>query len=91
MFSFDRLIFTETFDRAYADLAQQAQKQCDKALNFLQVNPRHNSLRLKPILPAKIYWEARVNTGDRIILRPDGKTVYLVDVVTHDEIGRYGS
>lgn len=85
------MVFTKTFDKAYASLPRPTQNQCDKAIRFLLENPNHNSLRLKPIVPAKVYWEASINMGDRLILRLEGDTAHLMDVVTHDRIGRYGS
>lgn len=91
MFSFDRLVFTKTFNDAYATLSSEKQKQCDKALRFLKKNPQHPGLRLKPILPAKVYYEASINMADRIVLRPDGNVARLIDAVTHDKIVRYGS
>ena len=90
MARFSQLVLTKTFDKAYAGLAQPIQKQCDKAIRFLIQNPSHNSLRFKPIEPAKKYWEASINMGDRLIIRPDGDVAYLMDVVTHDGISKYG-
>jgi hypothetical protein len=47
-------------------------------------------LNVKPILPDKHYSEARISSGDRIIFRLEGGTMYFMDVVKHDDIGRYG-
>jgi Txe/YoeB family toxin of Txe-Axe toxin-antitoxin module len=47
-------------------------------------------LRLKPIEPEKFYSEARINSGDRLIYRVEGGKLWVVDVVSHDDIGRYG-
>jgi hypothetical protein len=47
-------------------------------------------LRVKPILPDKFFLEARISSGERIVFRIAVGTVYFVDVVPHDEIGRYG-
>jgi hypothetical protein len=47
-------------------------------------------LRVKPIWPEKYYLEARLNQGDRIVFRIEGGTLYFVDIVSHDEIDRYG-
>lgn len=47
-------------------------------------------LRVKPILPEKYFMEARISAGDRIIFRLDAARIVFVDVVPHDEIGRYG-
>ena len=45
---------------------------------------------MKPIQPEKHYLEARLNSGDRIVFRIEGETVFFVDVVKHDDIERYG-
>ena len=47
-------------------------------------------MRVKPIQPDKFYNEARINSGDRLVFRIEKKTVWFVDVVSHDDIGRYG-
>ncbi len=47
-------------------------------------------MRVKPIEPEKYYNEARINEGDRLIFRIEADTIWFVDVVTHDDIGRYG-
>jgi mRNA-degrading endonuclease RelE of RelBE toxin-antitoxin system len=45
--------------------------------------------RVKPILPAKVYYEARIASGDRLVFRIEQRTLYLIDIVHHDEIDRY--
>lgn len=47
-------------------------------------------LNVKPILPDKHYFEARFGSGDRIVFRRAEGTIFFVDVVKHDDIGRYG-
>ena len=49
-----------------------------------------SGLNVKPILPDKHYYEARISSGDRIVCRMEGTTIYFIDVVKHDDIGRYG-
>jgi hypothetical protein len=46
-------------------------------------------MNVKPILPDKHYLEARISSGDRIVFRLDQGALFFVDVVTHDDIGRY--
>ena len=46
-------------------------------------------LNVKPILPDKRYLEARIGSGDRIIFRVEQDAVFFVDIVKHDDIGRY--
>jgi hypothetical protein len=57
------------------------------ALIKRQVTP---GLRIKPILPGKYYLEARISSGERIVFRVEGDTIFFADVVPHDEISRYG-
>jgi hypothetical protein len=47
-------------------------------------------VNVKPILPDKHYLEARISSGDRIVFRLDQGVLFFVDVVKHDDIGRYG-
>ena len=47
-------------------------------------------LNVKPILPDKHYFECRISSGDRIVFRVEGHAIYFMDVVKHDDIGRYG-
>jgi len=48
-------------------------------------------MRVKPMLPGKFYNEARISSGDRLIFRIADGVLYLIDLVTHDEIARYSS
>ena len=66
------------------------QEQCEEGLAQLLDDPLPPGLHLKPIRPSNKYWEARINRGDRLILYPVGGTAYVMDVVTHDEIKRWG-
>jgi hypothetical protein len=47
-------------------------------------------VNVKSILPDKHYLEGRISSGDRIVFRVEGTTIYFMDVVKHDDIGRYG-
>jgi hypothetical protein len=47
-------------------------------------------LNVKPIQPDKHYLEARISSGDRIVFRVEHGTIFFIDVVKHDDIGRYG-
>jgi hypothetical protein len=87
---FLRLEETEQYKRAKADLQQATRKQVAKRQLLLFTNPAHPSLQTHHIMPDKHYWEAYVNRGDRIIYIPEGDRLVLVDVVSHDDIGRYG-
>jgi len=47
-------------------------------------------INVKPILPEKHYLEGRISSGDRIVFRVEGRSIFFMDVVGHDDIGRYG-
>lgn len=47
-------------------------------------------LNVKPILPDKHYLEARISSGDRLVFRVEQQAILFIDVVKHDDIGRYG-
>lgn len=88
--SFLRADFSEQFKEAYAGLQVAQQNGVDKAVMALLKQQPTPGMRVKPIEPDKYYDEARINDGDRLIHRTANGTVYFVDVVTHDEIGKYG-
>jgi Txe/YoeB family toxin of Txe-Axe toxin-antitoxin module len=48
-------------------------------------------MRLKPIQPEKYDREARINHGDRLVYRIDEGKLWVIDVVSHDDIVRYGN
>lgn len=82
--------WSEQWKRSYAKLGPEQQRGCDKAAIALIKKGSSSGLRVKPIQPDKYYQEARINSGDRIVFRTDGSTIYFVDVVAHDDIKRYG-
>ena len=87
---FTQLEYTAQFEKSYCKLGPATQKQCDEALKqLLEAVPRPG-LHLKPILPSKQFWEARLSKGDRLILLPRGEVAFVIDVVKHDDISRYG-
>ena len=60
------IVLTETFKNGYANLPPKIQKKAEKALRLLAGNPRHPSLRSKPIEGAKGIYEARVDQNYRL-------------------------
>lgn len=90
MTPFEELNLTRQFQKSYRDLETRLQKQCDRALRYLLEAPDHPGLNVKPILPSKVYWEARINRSDRLVFRPEGATAHIIDVVEHDDIERWG-
>jgi hypothetical protein len=83
-------IWSETWQESYTKLSAERQEACDHAALALIKQIPSPGLRIKPIQPAKFYLEARINSGDRIVFRIAEGTVFFVDVVTHDDIARYG-
>jgi hypothetical protein len=84
------LVLSARFLKSRRSLSEAAQSECDDALEALRLGQSSSGLRIKPILPGKHYLEARVNRGDRIIFRREGNKLLIIDVVSHDEIKRYG-
>lgn len=83
--------FSRRFEKSYAGLTVAQQKGVDKAVLALLKRRPTPGMRVKPILPDKYYAEARINDGDRLIHRVDSGTLWVVDVVAHDDIDRYGT
>jgi mRNA-degrading endonuclease RelE of RelBE toxin-antitoxin system len=83
-------VWSEGWKRAYRALSADRQKSCDRAAIALVKWESSPGLRVKPILPEKYYFEARIGTGDRIVFRVEAGIIYFIDVVKHDDIDRYG-
>jgi hypothetical protein len=82
--------WTDTWKESYGGLSSERQAACDVAAISVMKQEFTHGLRVKPIQPEKYYFEARINSGDRIIFRIEGGTIYFIDVVSHDDINRYG-
>jgi hypothetical protein len=82
--------WSESWKESYARLSADRQMACDEAAIALIKQVASSGLRIKPIHPDKYYLEARINSGDRIVFRIEEGTIFFVDVVHHDDIGRYG-
>jgi len=87
---FLQAVWSEAWKRSYTSLSADRQRACDEAAISVIKQTMSAGLRVKPIQPEKYYSEARINSGDRIVFRVEGGTVYFIDVVKHDDIGRYG-
>jgi hypothetical protein len=74
----------------YAELTVERRRSCDEAALSLIKKESSPGLRIRPIQPEKYYFEARINSGDRIIFRIEAGTIFFIDIVKHDDIGRYG-
>lgn len=81
--------FSKRFEKSYGGLTVTLQNGVDKAvIALLKRNPTPG-MRVKPIQPDKFYDEARINDGDRLVHRIENDTLWVVDVVPHDDIDRY--
>ena len=83
-------LWTEQWWESYARLPLERQASCDRALMALLKGIDTPGLHVKPILPEKYYLEGRIGSGDRIVFRVEAGTIHFMDVVKHDDIGRYG-
>lgn len=81
--------FSKRFEKSYTRLTVAQQNGVDKAVIALLKRKPTPGMRVKPIQPDKYYDEARINDGDRLVHRIDSGTLWIVDVVPHDDIDRY--
>lgn len=82
--------WSRRWDKSYRKLTHEQQKGVDKVVMALIRQQPTPAMRVKPVEPEKYYNEARINDGDRIIHRIEAGKVWFVDIVVHDDIGRYG-
>jgi mRNA-degrading endonuclease RelE of RelBE toxin-antitoxin system len=83
-------VWSEQWKASYLELSSDRQAACDEAAISLIKQASSPGLRIKPIHPEKYYFEARINSGDRIVFRIEEGTIFFTDVVKHDGIDRYG-
>ena len=88
---YESIVTSERFKKTYKKATKQLQEQVDDTVQQLFENPKIPGLRVKPIKHAGYYYEARINSGDRLIFRAEGKILILVNFVKRDDIGDYGS
>jgi hypothetical protein len=84
------VVWSDVWKESYAKLNAERQSACDGTALTLIKQISSSGLRIKPIQPSKYYLEARINSGDRIIFRISEGTIFFIDVVSHDDISRYG-
>jgi hypothetical protein len=87
---FPTAVFSDRFKESYSRLSAEKQRDCDQAVLSVIKGLESPGLRIKPIQPDKHYLEARIGSGDRVVFRRAVGQLLIIDVVTHDEIGRYG-
>jgi mRNA interferase RelE/StbE len=80
------IVLTETFIKGYENLPPHIQKKAKKAIRFLANDPRHPSLRSKPVEGAKGIFEARVDQSYRMTYERLEDDVLIMRVVgEHDK------
>jgi mRNA-degrading endonuclease RelE of RelBE toxin-antitoxin system len=78
---------TETFEKCLLELPERIQKKVIKAIRFLAHDPRHKSLKSKPIQGVPGIYETRVDRGYRMTYeRLPGNILRLRVVGKHDEV-----
>jgi hypothetical protein len=82
--------FSTQFDESYAALQHNQKAGADKVIIALLKGETTPGMRIKPIEPDKVYNEARINDGDRLVYRIERGTVFFADIVPHDLINKYG-
>lgn len=88
--AFRSVKLTRTFDRSFRRLGSESQEQVKEALKLLVKSPLSNGLHMKPIRPNNVYYEARTDRGDRLVIYPASNTAHVMDVVSHDELKKWG-
>ena len=83
------ITFAARFKKNYAAYPLRDHARIDDLIMALCKGAHTPGMRVKPIEPGKVYFEARVNDGDRLIFRVENDTLHVVDVVPHDWIGKY--
>jgi hypothetical protein len=83
-------VWSSRWAKSYAALLHDRQKGADKVAIALIKQEITPGMRIKPVEPEKYYNEARINDADRLIFRIEGGSVWFVDIVVHDDIGKYG-
>jgi mRNA-degrading endonuclease RelE of RelBE toxin-antitoxin system len=80
-----QLLLTARFQRAYAALLPQDQKQVQKALRQMAGDLRHPGLGVKRVRGTQGIWEARASRALRITFETEGEFIILRNVGRHDE------
>ncbi len=82
--------YHERFRQHYSSLPPARQAACRRVIGSLIQRQSLPGARVRPILPEKRYFEARISQGDRLVFRIEGGVLLLIDIVVHDDIARYG-
>jgi mRNA interferase RelE/StbE len=81
-----KIEYPETFLRQFKELPKDVQQKGRKAIRLLAENPRHPSLRSKPIQGTKGIYEASLDMQDRFTYERLPEDVLRLRVIgLHDE------
>ncbi len=81
-----KIEFTETFLKQFNELPKEVQKKGRKAIRLLAEDPKHPSLRSKPVQGAKGIYEASLDMHYRLTYERLPEDVLLLRIVgLHDE------
>jgi len=80
-----QLLLTARFQRAYAALSLEEERQVQKALRKMTSDLRYPGLGVKRIRGTKGIWEARASRTLRITFETEGESIILRNVGRHDE------
>ena len=80
-----QLLYTERFQRAFADLDDEQAESVKKALRLLTANLRHPSLRIRKMQGTTDIWEARASRSLRLTFELRNDVILLRNVGAHDE------
>ena len=71
------------FEKDFDDLSEDVKRRVIKKLGMFQQNPKHPSLRTKPVKGTKVVWEFTTSDDYRVTFQRDGADVILRRVGTH--------
>lgn len=79
------LELTRRFEESYRQLDSRTRWLCRRSLRLLLEEPGHPRLGGRPILPDSTCWEGRVGPDHRLLFRPAGDSVLILDVVEAED------
>jgi len=82
--------WSSRWDKSYQKLNHEQQKGVDKRCHRPAEATAYARDAHQTRGAGEVLHEARANDGDRVIHRIEDRKVWFVDIVVHDDIGRYG-
>ena len=85
-----KILYSKDFLKGFQSLSKHEQKQAKNKIEIMSTDPRHPSLRSKPIKASKKRFEASVNMSIRIFWEYEGEgAIRLLEIGHHDILKRY--